>query len=44
LVGELLLYTAAALTLWSMWTYLSAAWPVMSRSELGGDDGGGAGR
>lgn len=44
LIGELLLYTAAALTLWSMWTYLSAAWPVMSRSELGGDDGGGAGR
>ncbi len=44
LIGELLLYTAAALTLWSMWTYLSAAWPVMSRSQLGGDDGGGAGR
>ena len=30
LVGELLLYTAAALTLWSMWTYLKAAWPVIS--------------
>jgi CDP-diacylglycerol--glycerol-3-phosphate 3-phosphatidyltransferase len=44
LIGELLLYTAAALTLWSMWTYLSAAWPVMSRSQLGDDDGGGAGR
>ncbi|RPH98291.1 MAG: CDP-diacylglycerol--glycerol-3-phosphate 3-phosphatidyltransferase [Lysobacterales bacterium] len=44
LIGELLLYTAAALTLWSMWTYLRAAWPVMSRSQLGGDDGGGAGR
>lgn len=44
LIGELLLYTAAALTLWSMWTYLSAAWPVMSRSQLGGDDGGAAGR
>jgi len=30
LIGELLLYTAAALTLWSMWIYLKAAWPVMS--------------
>ncbi len=30
LIGELLLYTAAALTLWSMWTYLKAAWPVIS--------------
>ena len=38
LIGELLLYTAAALTLWSMWTYLSAAWPVMSRSDRSGDD------
>ena len=38
LIGELLLYTAAALTLWSMWTYLSAAWPVMSRTRWGGDD------
>jgi len=44
LIGELLLYTAAALTLWSMWTYLSAAWPVMSRSHLGSDDDGRAGR
>jgi len=31
LIGELLLYLAAALTLWSMWEYLHAAWPVMSR-------------
>ena len=31
LIGELLLYLAAALTLWSMWVYLHAAWPVMSR-------------
>jgi CDP-diacylglycerol--glycerol-3-phosphate 3-phosphatidyltransferase len=38
LIGELLLYTAAALTLWSMWTYLSAAWPVMSRSDMVSDD------
>lgn len=29
LVGEILLYTAAALTLWSMWTYLRSAWPVI---------------
>lgn len=33
LIGELLLYLAAALTLWSMWEYLRAAWPVMSRRE-----------
>lgn len=31
LIGELLLYLAAALTLWSMWEYLHAAWPVMNR-------------
>ena len=30
LIGELLLYTAAALTLWSMWTYLRSAWPAIS--------------
>jgi CDP-diacylglycerol--glycerol-3-phosphate 3-phosphatidyltransferase len=33
LIGELLLYLAAALTLWSMWEYLHAAWPIMSREE-----------
>ena len=33
LIGEILLYTAAALTLWSMWIYLKAAWPVMSQSR-----------
>jgi len=33
LIGELLLYLAAALTLWSMWEYLHAAWPVMSRQD-----------
>lgn len=32
-IGELLLYTAAALTLWSMWTYLQAAWPALSDSR-----------
>ena len=30
LIGELLLHTAAALTLWSMWVYLKSAWPVIS--------------
>lgn len=30
LIGELLLYTAAALTLWSMWQYVISAWPVIS--------------
>ena len=38
LVGELLLYLAAALTLWSMWVYLHAAWPIMSRVEKGDFD------
>jgi CDP-diacylglycerol--glycerol-3-phosphate 3-phosphatidyltransferase len=33
LIGELLLYTAAALTLWSMWTYLRAAWPAINNSQ-----------
>ncbi len=33
LIGELLLYLAAALTLWSMWVYLHAAWPVMNRAS-----------
>ena len=32
LIGELLLYTAAALTMWSMWTYLKSAWPAISSS------------
>ena len=30
LIGEFLLYTAAVLTLWSMWIYLQSAWPVIS--------------
>jgi len=29
-IGELLLYIAAALTLWSMIVYLRAAWPLLS--------------
>jgi CDP-diacylglycerol--glycerol-3-phosphate 3-phosphatidyltransferase len=33
LVGEMLLYLAAALTLWSMWVYLHAAWPIMNRGD-----------
>jgi CDP-diacylglycerol--glycerol-3-phosphate 3-phosphatidyltransferase len=32
-IGELLLYTAAALTLWSMWTYLESAWPAISKNS-----------
>lgn len=38
LIGELLLYLAAALTLWSMWEYLHAAWPIMSREESRASD------
>lgn len=33
LIGEILMYLAAALTLWSMWAYLSAAWPVMIQED-----------
>ena len=33
LIGEILLYTAAALTLWSMWSYLQSAWPVISDNK-----------
>ena len=33
LIGELLLFTAAALTLWSMYSYLDSAWPVISDSR-----------
>lgn len=33
-VGQILLYLAAALTLWSMWTYLQSAWPVISDSRF----------
>ncbi|MEJ2535405.1 MAG: CDP-diacylglycerol--glycerol-3-phosphate 3-phosphatidyltransferase [Gammaproteobacteria bacterium] len=28
-IGEVLLYVAAILTLWSMWVYLHSAWPIM---------------
>jgi CDP-diacylglycerol--glycerol-3-phosphate 3-phosphatidyltransferase len=38
LVGELLLYTAAGLTLWSMYTYLRSAWPAISNSGFDADD------
>jgi CDP-diacylglycerol--glycerol-3-phosphate 3-phosphatidyltransferase len=37
LIGELLLYTAAALTLWSMWTYLRSAWPAIRRNNSDGE-------
>jgi len=30
-IGLALLIIAAVLTLWSMWEYLSAAWPDLSR-------------
>jgi CDP-diacylglycerol--glycerol-3-phosphate 3-phosphatidyltransferase len=33
LLGELLLYLAAGLTLWSMWIYVSAAWPIMNQHD-----------
>jgi CDP-diacylglycerol--glycerol-3-phosphate 3-phosphatidyltransferase len=33
LIGEMLLYLAAALTLWSMWVYLHASWPIMLRRD-----------
>mgnify|MGYP001093032679 FL=1 len=36
LIGEILLYTAAALTLWSMWNYLHAAWPAIR--DTNGED------
>ncbi|MBI1425629.1 MAG: CDP-diacylglycerol--glycerol-3-phosphate 3-phosphatidyltransferase [Gammaproteobacteria bacterium] len=35
-VGYVLLYLAAILTLWSMFVYLSAAWPSLTRSGRGG--------
>ena len=35
LVGFVLLYIAAALTLWSMIMYLRAAWPDLS-ADIGG--------
>jgi len=33
LIGELLLYIAAGLTLWSMFRYMQAAWPTMKASH-----------
>jgi CDP-diacylglycerol--glycerol-3-phosphate 3-phosphatidyltransferase len=33
LLGELQLYLAAGLTLWSMWIYLRAAWPIMAQQS-----------
>ena len=37
MIGEWLLYTAAALTLWSLWNYLASAWPAI-RDPRPGDD------
>jgi CDP-diacylglycerol--glycerol-3-phosphate 3-phosphatidyltransferase len=36
-IGEILLYVAAGLTLWSMWVYLHSAWPIMSENAHPGD-------
>lgn len=36
-VGYILLYIAAILTLWSMFVYLSAAWPSLTRGSAGQD-------
>jgi CDP-diacylglycerol--glycerol-3-phosphate 3-phosphatidyltransferase len=44
LIGELLLYTAAGLTLWSMWSYLQAAWPAISQADIDRDDRSGGER
>jgi CDP-diacylglycerol--glycerol-3-phosphate 3-phosphatidyltransferase len=41
LIGELLLYLAAALTLWSMWVYLHAAWPIMVKGQGEPDENSG---
>lgn len=38
LIGEILLYTAAALTLWSMWSYLQTAWPAISDARYHAPD------
>lgn len=38
-IGELLLYAAAVLTLWSMYSYLKSAWPVISDSRYHGNKG-----
>jgi CDP-diacylglycerol--glycerol-3-phosphate 3-phosphatidyltransferase len=38
LIGELLLYTAAGLTLWSMYHYLRSAWPAISHSGFDADE------
>ena len=32
--GEVMLYASALLTLWSMWVYLRAAWPALTRSHV----------
>lgn len=32
-IGELLLYTSAVLTLWSMWVYMKDAWPTLSHAD-----------
>ena len=39
-VGVILLYIAAILTLWSMFVYLKAAWPILSGAEGGSSQDG----
>jgi CDP-diacylglycerol--glycerol-3-phosphate 3-phosphatidyltransferase len=40
LIGLVLLYLAAVLTLWSMWVYLHAAWPtIIEAQKTSGNDG-----
>ena len=39
-IGEWLLALAAALTLWSGWDYLHAAWPAMRRDDTRGQEDG----
>ena len=38
-IGEILLYIAAALTLWSMWVCLHSAWPIMVSGSYSGVNG-----
>lgn len=37
-VGLILLYTAAALTVWSMYLYLRAAWPLLTSDDGRGEE------
>jgi CDP-diacylglycerol--glycerol-3-phosphate 3-phosphatidyltransferase len=41
-IGLMLLYLAAALTLWSMWIYLHAAWPTINSTQHSSADNDGS--